>query len=162
MSRRVAVLGIAASLAWPSASLADSGTDGTLVIRNGIGTPGVPVMNLRIDGAVVGEIDGGRVVIDDPDASDGPAATVAGATRSRDISGTATVYTGSHMRFRAIGGLFRIRVYGYGVNINAVGLGTMKMTGAPGVLADGQYSINGAPFQSLPDLGRAFTLSGQS
>jgi hypothetical protein len=141
--------------------MADSTGDSTLVVRSGIGTAGVPVLALRIEGAVVGEVDGGRIVIDDPNATDGPAPTVSGATRSRDISDTATVYTGAHMRFRAIGGMFRIRVYGYGVNINAVGLGTVRLAGSTALVADGQYSINGAAFQSLPDLGRVFTLNGQ-
>jgi hypothetical protein len=60
-------------------------------------------------------------------------------------------YSGTGFRFRAIGGFYRVVVRGSGVYLFAGGRGNVKLRGSSQYKqADGTYSINGAPWHSLP------------
>jgi hypothetical protein len=43
-----------------------------------------------------------------------------------------------------------VLVYGSGVDLVAIGKGTVKLAGVPDSGGDGKYSLNGADFVSLP------------
>ena len=61
------------------------------------------------------------------------------------------------------GGKYTISLYGVGIDLNAVGqpaAGKVWLQGSPTLLADGKYSIDGADFRSLPDVGAWLSIGG--
>jgi hypothetical protein len=154
--RRLVLLIALLALALPAAALGlpRVAGDGTLVVRNGSGgdakTP--TVMLIVTGGAVIGQVDRGRIVIEDPNPTDGASAIVTGADSSKVMSDTKTSWTGNDLRFRTVGGSFVIRVYGVGIDLNAVGQGFVRLVGSP-YIPDGRYSLNDGAFHSLPDGG---------
>jgi hypothetical protein len=149
-----AVLG----LVLPAAATARSGdvSDGTLSVRDGRGT-----FTISARGGVIGSFRTGKVIITDPVAGDGTGPIVSGDDWHRDRSDTTTVFGGTRVRFRLIGGAFKIKVVGYGVNLSVVGHGTVNMLGV-GTLDDGDYSINGGSYTPVPDFFFSFPLSGSN
>jgi hypothetical protein len=152
MRRLIVMLALFTALAVPVGALYAATGDGTLVVKKGEAPPGMPVVQMTITGSVIGSVDYGRVVIDSTLASD--AATVTGyqsqgnSTKIPD----ARFWKGSDLKFRAVGsGKYTILVYGSGVNLVAVGKGTVKLAGLPGTPSgDGRYSLNELGFVSLP------------
>ena len=84
-----------------------------------------------------------------------------GAQRVRLLSDTKTLYIGTDVRFR-VGGLFRIRVAAVGINLSAVGRGSVVLT-SDDFLEPGEYSADTASFcqegfQPMPDLSAKLVL----
>lgn len=119
-------------------------SDGTLSVRDGRGTF---VINAR--GGVIGSFARGRVVITDPVDGDGTGPIVSGDDWHRDRTDITTVYGGTRVRFRMIGGAFKIKVIATGVNLSVVGRGTVTLNGQ-GTDDDGTYSMNGVPYAPVP------------
>jgi hypothetical protein len=142
------------ALAAPVAAwaMAQAPGDGTLVVKNGTGPRGVPVVTLIITGAAIGRISNlGTIVIDDSTPNDPFSPEVTGYTWHKDTSGTATKWTGVNMKFRAVGGTYKITIYGSGVDMSVVGRGFVTLAGIPdATTGDGTYSLNGDPPRSLP------------
>ena len=161
MRRLVVPLALFAVLAAPAAVLAATSAagDGTLVVKNGTapdsGPDKAPVVRLTITGSVIGQVTGqGRMIIDGGAKS--PQPEVNGAV-GHDVpqSDTATSWSGGAdgFKFRAVGGTYTIVIFGTGVNLVAVGTGTVQLAGTPDVLrGDGRYSLNGDLFKSLPSV----------
>ena len=61
----------------------------------------------------------------------------------------ATVYGGTNVRFRLLGGTFRIKVIGRGVNLSVVGTGKVTLNGDDTAADDGTFSFNGDPYQPV-------------
>jgi len=153
--RRLALLSVfLLALAVPAVawSMAQAPGDGTLVIKNGAAPKGVPVVTLIISGAAIGRISNyGTIVIDDATPFDPYSPEVSGYDWHKDITGTATKWVGAGMKFRAVGGTYKITIYGSGVDLSAVGSGYVTLSGIPDSTAnDGVYSLNGDSFHSLP------------
>ena len=140
--------------ALPAASVAavHGPGDGTLSIRDARGTFAV-----KATGGVIGSFARGRVIVTDPDPNDGTGPIVTGDDWHKDRSDTTTVYGGSRVRFRLIGGSFKIRVIGVGVNLSVVGRGAVSLVG-DGTADDGSYSIDGGDYVSIPDTLTSFSL----
>lgn len=134
------------ALAVPAAAVASrfDASDGTLSVHDGRGTF---VINAR--GGIIASFAHGRVVITDPIDSDGTGPIVSGDDWHKDRTDITTVYGGTRVRFRLIGGTFRIRVIGTGVNLAVVGRGTVTLNGQ-GTDDDGTYSVNGVPYAPVP------------
>ena len=145
------------ALAVPAASLASrkDPNDGTFSLRGGHGT-----FTVNARGAVIGSFARGKVIITDPVDGDGTGPIVNGDDWQKDRSDTTTVYGGTKVRFRMIGGTFRIRVIGTGVTLSVVGRGQVTLNGA-GSDDDGSYSVNGAPYADVPDFS-VFALNASS
>ena len=62
------------------------------------------------------------------------------------------------MRFRIIGGAFRVRIQGRGINLSLVGKGSVTLNGA-GTGEDGMYSVNSGAYSFIPDYPFSFVLS---
>ena len=169
MRRILVTLTVLLAAALPAAALARGGTqnDGTIVVRNadngdGIGADARPVATIVIKGFVIGRVSGqGRVEIYDLDPTDTSAPEVTGADShvdvTRPVRGTTldgTSWTGTHFTFRAVDGTYRVVVYGSGVYLFASGQGKVWLTGQTTLTGsptgDGQYSLNGGVWQSLP------------
>src|SRR5437763_833178 len=113
--RRLLLTCLLAGLVLPATALAGalSPGDGTLAVRNAGGDPGQLVVALNINGAAIGQIDRGRVVVL---PGTGPEPDVTGASKQIDRVDGSTVYLGSGIRFRAVAGTFRVRIYGAGID----------------------------------------------
>jgi len=153
--RRLAVLSVSLlALAAPAAAwaLTQASGDGTLVVKNGAGPRGVPVVTLVITGAAIGHVSGlGTIMIEDLNANDAVSPEVTGANYRKDLSPTVTKWGGVDFRFRAVGGTYRITIYGSDVDLSAVGHGYVWLTGlSDPTTGDGTYSLNGDPPRSLP------------
>jgi hypothetical protein len=161
--RRLAFLLLAlAAVAVPAAALATTSAvgDGTLVVQNGqapdSGPDKAPVVRLTINGSVIGKVVGqGRIIIDTGVKSPLPEVNGLGVTSQPSaISGdTATVWKGGPdgFKFRAVGGSYTIVIFGSDVSLVAVGTGSVQLAGTPDLgKGDGQYSLNGDPWKSLP------------
>lgn len=155
--RRLLTFAVLAGLVLPAAAFARPAgiNDGTLSIQDGDGK-----IVIAGRGGVIGSFAKGSVTISDPIDGDGTGPIVSGDERTRDISDTTTTWSGKGVRFRIIGGTFRIVVRGRGINLSFVGKGNVTITGA-GTLDDGTYSVNGGDYNAVP-FQVAFPLSATS
>ena len=112
-------------------------------------------------GAVIGSFAKGSVTISDPIESDGTGPIVTGDEWSKDRSDTTTTWGGTRVRFRDIGGAFKIVVRGRGINLSFVGKGTVILNGA-GTDDNGTYAANEAEYSLIPDFPFTFQLSATS
>jgi hypothetical protein len=145
----VLVLAVPAA-AWPSRTAAG---DGTLVVDNG---RGVVVVNAR--GGILGRFDSGNLVITNTDPTNTRVPAVFNADRVKDLGNGRTMYTGSDIRFRLIGTQFHARIQAIGIDVSAVGHGTVTLDASGFADFPGHYSINGGPFTLLPAKLTTFTL----
>ncbi len=145
-------LGLPAA-AW---ALQSAPGDGTLVVDNGRGS-----VVVKARGGIIGRFDSGRLIVDDPVDGDGTGPIVYGAERIREVSATRTLYIGEDVRFRMIGGLYRLQIQAVGIDISAVGRGTATLDASGFTDQPGRYAFDGAPFQPLPGVLTRYTL-GQS
>jgi hypothetical protein len=144
MRRTLVALALCALL-LPSAGTATTRAsgDGTLSVRDGRGT-----FTVNARGGVIGSFARGRVVITDPVEDDGSGPIVSGDEWHKDRSDTTDVYGGTKVRFRLIGGSFKIKVIGRGVNLSVIGRGSFTLNGE-GTFDDGSYSVNGDSYQPI-------------
>ena len=131
--------------------------DGTLTVQHGRGT-----IAMKLKGSIIGRLSKGTLTITEP-ADQTATIIVRGAERTRYPSETTTVYTGNNIRFRvADDRKLTLRLNGKGMNFSAVGRGDGWMDGlgdpSDGIFFDGSYSLNGGPYQSLPDERTPFEL----
>jgi hypothetical protein len=150
MRRLIVMLALLTALAVPVALSAATG-DGTLVVKKGEAPTNVPVVQMTITGSVIGSVDYGKIVIDSSLSNDPASVTGYQLTGNSKLIQTAQFWRGSDLKFRAVGGKYTILIYGSGVNLVAVGKGTVKVAGMPDTpTGDGRYSLNEQDFASLP------------
>jgi hypothetical protein len=137
------------ALAWATSGAAD---DGTLSVKNGDG-----VIFVVARGTIIGACDKCRVSIVDPSPDDGSPAVVDGAETHKDVSDTHDIYSGTDVRFRLVGGFFKIRVSGSGIDLGVVAKGWVRIQGYDS--NTGTFSVNGATPRLLPSDREVFTLA---
>jgi hypothetical protein len=135
--RRASILTVLAGLvALPAVALAAKADTSRLSINDGRG-----LVVLKGRGTVVGRIDLGSVSVVDTTPGDLTEPLVFNCD-DETFRGTATVCTGDHLRFRMIGGGWKIVIRGAGIDLSAaVGRGSVLLNGdtrKPGV-----YSVDG-------------------
>lgn len=130
----VVVVSTAASAAPP--------TVGTLSVERG---KGVVVIDLR--GSLLGRLGGsGTLRVTDHTPNDRYVPTVAGRKVTQERLGPRTVlYRGQGLRFRMLGGGFRVVVRGSGISVSAVGRGWVSLDAEPRYVGEdvGVYSLDG-------------------
>ena len=153
--RNLLTFAMLVALALPAASAArDQGaSDGTLSVRDARG-----MVTISVRGGVIGSFARGSVRISDPVDGDGTGPIVTGDEWSNERDATTTTWGGTKVRFRIIGGAFRIVVKGRGINLSLVGKGNVTLDGA-GTLDDGSYSVNGGEYLAMPEFPLPFPLS---
>ena len=154
--RRLLTFAVLAALALPAAATARQRgpNDGTLSVKEGRG-----MVTISGRGAVIGSFVQGRVTISDPIDGDGTGPIVTGDDFPPiERSDTTTTWRGNKVRFRMIGGTFKIVVRGRGINLSLVGKGTVTLNGA-GTDDNGTYSVNGGDYSPIPDYFFSFPLS---
>ena len=154
--KRFSVICALLTLALPVASSARPGApgDGSLVVRNGAGKVGL----LQTRGGAIGHFADGLLVVRDFNPDDGVEAVVTGAEHTHVINDQVTRYSGHDVRFRFIGGKFTITVTGAGIDLSAVGKGTVLLAGDKTVDDDGTFSLNGSAPQPISIVPQTFTL----
>jgi hypothetical protein len=130
---------LAAALA---ATAGAAGTaNGTLSVAEG---RGVVVIELR--GSVIGRLGTGTLRVIDLTPRDRFGEIVRGGDVVEETVGPRTaVYRGQGIRFRMLGGAYRITIRGRGIDLAAVGRGNVSLDGDPRALdeATGLYSVTG-------------------
>ncbi len=155
MRRLLTFVLLAVALALPAGSAARplAAADGTLSVKDARG-----VITIQGRGGVIGSLGKGSVLINDPVDGDGTGPIVTGDDWSKDKTDTATVWGGTKVRFRIIGGTFRVVVRGRGINLSFVGTGNVIVNGA-GTDADGSYAVNGGDYNLIPAFAVPFALN---
>jgi hypothetical protein len=151
-----AVLALALALPVGAAARTDGANDGTLSVKDARG-----VFTIQGRGGVIGSFAKGSVMINDPVDGDGTGPIVTGDDWSKDRSETATSWGGTKVRFRIIGGTFKVVVRGRGINLSFVGKGNIILNGA-GTDDDGTYAVNGSEYNLIPNFALPFQLSATS
>ena len=154
--RALLTFAVLIALALPAASAArdQSASDGTLSVLGGRGA-----ITISARGGVIGSFARGSVTISDPVEGDGTGPVVTGDDFPPiERNDTTTTWRGTKVRFRIIGGSFRIVVKGRGINLSLVGTGKVTLDGA-GTGDDGSYSVNGEDYLAIPGFSFPFQLS---
>jgi hypothetical protein len=154
--RRLVLSLLVLAFAVPAAALAvkDLPGDGSLAVDN---ARGVILLNVR--GGIIGRMDSGTLDITDPIAGDGLAPVVRGYQQKFQIGPRHVQYSGEgDIRFRLIGGLYRVRIAGQGIDLSVVGKGAVVLDGSGFAEQPGRYSVNGGSYQPMPDGSTRVTL----
>jgi hypothetical protein len=124
MRKAVPILLLACLLAsTATAAVVAQRGDGKLSVSDGRGE-----VWLQARGVLIGRIDKGSVTITDLSPLDDTEPLVWGAEKEQ-FRGSATVFRGEDIRFRLIGGQWRILVKGSGIDISAAARGTVTLEG---------------------------------
>jgi hypothetical protein len=166
MRRILLLVAGAAILALPAGAAARAQTHrvkpGFLVVRDALtdsGIAGHPVATVAVTGFVIGRIRQEGAVKIFHFTSGGSLAQASGVDVSRQAvtykgqqgQQQGTKFSGSDFRFRAVGGTWRVVVYGAGVSLYAGGKGRAWLHGSVfSPATDGVYSFNGGRFASMP------------
>jgi hypothetical protein len=168
MRRLISLTVLAIALAVPAVGYAVVGggsDDGTLSVKSGAGR-----VYININGTVIGRLGKGYIQITDPNPNDGQGFDFIGCdpgSYDKSISTSVCHSDGKDgvVRFKAIGGNYRITIYkASAIFLSAVGHGWGTLNGAgddptiPGNF-DGTYSLNDGPYKSLPDELHSFALA---
>jgi hypothetical protein len=127
---------VAVTVAW-----ADEPTAGTLSVERGRGA-----VMIDLKGSVLGRVTSGTLRVTDHTPNDKYAAVVFGRKLTQERVGPRTVvYRGQGLRFRLLGGGYRMVARGSGITVSAVGRGSVMLDGDPRFEADdvGVYSLDG-------------------
>jgi len=155
MRRLVVLIGVL-SLALPAGAgaLLRGPGDGSLVVENAQG-----VVNLSLHGGIIGRFDQGTLEIINPGLIEGAAPVVRGYQQVRDLGSKRRQYSGEgDVRFRLIGGTYRVRITAIGLDVSAVGRGWAILDGGGFTDQPGRFSLNGGAFQQMPGTATRFTL----
>jgi hypothetical protein len=128
-------------LAAATAAWAAEPTGGTLSVERGRGS-----VMIDLKGSVVGRITAGSLRVTDHTPSDRYTAVVVGRKLTQERVGPRTVlYRGVGLRFRMLGGGYRIVLRGGGITVSAVGRGTVVLDAEQRFVGDdvGVYSLDG-------------------
>jgi hypothetical protein len=156
--RRLVIFALLGGLVLPAAALARPNgiNDGTLSVQDGNGK-----VVIAGRGGVIGSFTKGSVTISDPVDGDGTGPIISGDDFPPiERSDTTTTWRGNKVRFRMIGGTFRIVLRARGIDLSFVGKGDVTISGA-GTLDDGTFSANGGDYSAIP-FQVAFPLSATS
>ena len=162
--RKTLVLLTLLALSLPVAgAAAPSAGEGTLSVEGGRGK-----VSIDARGAVIGRLVSGTVTIWDLTPEDANLPVVWGDDQPvRLVGETGIRYSGTGMRFRVIGGRYRIQITGRGIDLSAVGRGWASLRAELATVDPGVYSIDGDDCSSirertscdpLPELERRFAL----
>ena len=141
MRKLVVLLCALTALAATAVARADEPTAGTLSVERARG-----VVMIDLKGSVVGRITSGSLRVTDHTPNDRYTAVVFGRKLSQERVGPRTVvYRGLGLRFRMLGGGYRMVARGSGITVSAVGRGTVMLDGEQRFAGDdpGVYSIDG-------------------
>jgi hypothetical protein len=146
--RKTFVLLALLALTLPVAGLsAQRAGEGTLSVENGRG-----VVTVQARGGVIGRLDRGSVTIFDLTPEDANDQYVFGDDQPVELVGeTGIRYRGAGIRYRLIGGSFKIVINGRGIDLSAVGKGSGSIRAELAAEDPGVYSLEGVDCRKDPD-----------
>jgi hypothetical protein len=154
---------LAAATALAASAGAASTENGMVSIDEGRG-----IVGLDLRGSVLGRLRNGTIRVTDLTPRDRFGEIVFGRELVEEVVSPRTVvYRGQGIRFRMLGGAYKITIRGAGIELAAVGRGTVSLDGEPRLLGDvtGLYSVSGvdcgiepALCDPLPDEPVRFTI----
>ncbi len=150
MRKLVVLLCTFALMGVASAASAGEPTTGTLSVDRG---KGVVMVDLR--GSLLGRLVNGSLRVTDQTPNDRYSALVVGRKVTQERLGPRTVlYRGQGLRFRMLGGGYRVVVRGSGISVSAVGRGVVMLDAEPRFPGDeaGVYSLDGVDCSLDPTL----------
>ncbi|MDQ3875667.1 MAG: hypothetical protein M3322_09020 [Actinomycetota bacterium] len=145
--RRLLLVGLLVFLVALPAVAATRGPragDGTLSVRDGRGT-----VQIVARGSTIGSVDRGEVVAIDGNQRDDNYPLLTGG-RVTKLTGRVEARRGRNIRFRLVGGFHRVKIVGSGIDVSAVGRGSVTLDGDERASETGMYSLNDNEFQPLP------------
>jgi len=116
-------------------------TSGTLSVERGRGS-----VTVELKGSALGRLTTGWLRVTDQTPNDRYAPLVVGKRVTQERLGPRTVvYRGAGLRFRMLGGGYRMVVHGTGIALSVVGRGVVTLDGDPRFTGDdaGIYSLDG-------------------
>jgi hypothetical protein len=140
--RKLALIVVLALLV-PAAASARGGErgDGTFVVKSANAT----LLKLNATGSLLGKLDRGEITVQDTSSTASDDIQVLGYDRKPVVRPDgSTTYRGDKMKFRVVGGGYLVTINATGINLSAVGKGTIVGTG----ISDGLFSIDGGPFRT--------------
>ncbi len=140
---------LAATILALTAAAADP-TVGVLSVEQGKG-----VVMLEIRGSVLGRLTSGSLRVTDLTPRDRYTGLVVGRKLTQErVAPRMTLYRGQGLRFRMVGGGYRIVVRGTGIDLSAVGRGVVSVQGERKLPGDdaGVYSLDGVDCELEPGL----------
>jgi hypothetical protein len=137
--RRLCLLLLLSALTLPTLALAARSApgDGSLVVSKANGT-----ILVRGKGLIYGHVSQGKLTVIDYKPDKVAVPSVSGAKFVLEPGSLDVVYAGTDIRFLFPGGKYTLRFEGAGIDISAVGKGSVQTIGA-GSPDDGSFSING-------------------
>jgi hypothetical protein len=149
--RRLAPLLLALALLIPTAAVAGRSTpgDGSLVVSNADGS-----LTVLVKGVIFGHFDRGRMTVIDYRA-DNPNQLVTVSSAKMDFKGARAtpVYSGKDVRFLFPSGSYALRFDGVGIDLSAVGKGSLTVSGKTSPTGeDGMVTVNGGKATPLPSI----------
>jgi hypothetical protein len=147
--RRICLMLLAAALAAPAVAVAVSRAtgDGSLAVSGASGT-----IYIQGSGVIYGHVDQGTLMVLQYKPDDGVSVPAVSSSKEKFIRGSG-VFTASDVRFLLPSGQYTIELIASGIDISAVGKGSIAATSlsqpgssAPlslGSTADGTISVNG-------------------
>jgi hypothetical protein len=127
---------LAATPAWAARGAAPEA--GTLSIERGRGT-----VVLEVRGNVLGRLTNGAITVTDRTPNDAYDANVTGKRMvvQRSLSPTRFYVRGQGLRFRMLGGSYRVVIRGQGISLSAVGRGSVTIDGEPRFVGDADLGL---------------------
>ena len=150
MRKVVLLLCASALVSLASTALGAEPTAGTLSVERG---KGVVMVDLR--GSLLGRLTTGSLRVTDHTPNDRYSALVVGRKVTQERLGPRTVlYRGQGLRFRMLGGGYRVVARGSGISVSAVGRGVVMLDAEPKFTGDevGVYSLDGVDCSLEPAL----------
>lgn len=112
-------------------------------------------VTLDLRGSILGRLSAGSLKVTDLTPGDRYAALVVGRKVTQERIGPRTVvYRGQGLRFRMLGGGYKVVVRGNGIDLSAVGKGVAVLDGEPRFAGDdvGVYSLDGVDCGVEPEV----------
>jgi hypothetical protein len=145
--RRLCLTLLCGLVAVPAALAASHATgDGVLEIKD---ASGIVVLNTT-RGTIWGQVTKGTLVVTDPLAGDG-AVYVSGAEKvAPGVAENVTKYSGRDLHFRVTGGKARLWFKGSGIDLTAVGVGSVQFTGDAFAPDTGDFAVDSGKWNPVP------------
>ena len=145
--RRLCLTLLCGLVAVPAALAAAHATgDGVLEVKDANGIVAVNASR----GLVWGQLDKGKLVATDSVAGDG-VILVSGAEKViQGASDNVKIYSGLNLHFRVTGGKNRLWIKGSGIDLTAVGVGSVQFTGDAFAADTGRFSLDSGKWNPVP------------
>ena len=146
-----ALAAVPAALAGPNAA-----GDGVLELKAVYGKVTIGREGLPARGLLWGQMDSGKLVVEDPILGDGRILVTGWDNRVYtpasifDDTPAQTTYTGTNIHFRVTGGKYRLIFRGAGIDLTAIGAGVAYLNANENVVDAGYFAVDAGDWTPAP------------